>query len=107
MQLTDCICCIYVYSLRKIQNIEGKMRNLVTLVLAASLVASTSFAADNGGPLSPGKPAGVHQAQVMGTTAWVLIGVGVLTAVVIAVASKSDGSPLGANPQLAVTTTTS
>ena len=82
------------------------MRILITLALATSLAASSAFAADNAGPLAAGKPAGVHQAQVLGTTAWVLIGVGVLTAIAVGVASSSNGNTVGASNPLAVTTTT-
>jgi hypothetical protein len=82
------------------------MRILISLALATSLAASSAFAADNAGPLSAGKPAGVHQAQGVGTTGWVLIGIGVVTAIAIGVASGSNGSPLQAQNQLAVTATT-
>ncbi len=82
------------------------MRTLIALALATSLVASSAFAADNAGPLAAGKPAGVHQAQVLSTTAWVLIGVGVLTAIAVGVASGSNGSTVQNQSQLAVTTTT-
>ena len=82
------------------------MRILITLALATSLAASSAFAADNAGPLAAGKPAGVQQAQVLGTTAWVLIGVGVLTAIAVGVASSSNGNTVGNQSQLAVTTTT-
>jgi hypothetical protein len=81
------------------------MRTLTALVLSTTLIASSAFAADVG-PLAPGKPAGVAQAQ-LGTTAWVLLGVGVLVTVVAVAASSSNGSPTQAKPQLAVTTTTS
>ena len=82
------------------------MRTLNALVLSTTLIASSAFAADVG-PLAPGKPAGVAQAQ-LGTTAWVLLGAGVLvTVVAVAASSSSGGSPVQANPQLAVTTTTS
>ena len=82
------------------------MRTLVSLVLATTLVASSAFAADSTKPLAAGKPAGVHQAQALGTTTWVLLGVGVLTAVAVGVASSSNGSPVPSTPALAVTTTT-
>jgi hypothetical protein len=81
------------------------MRTLIAVALATTMIASTAFAADNAGPLTAGKPAGVKQAQ-LGTTGWVLIGIGVVAAVAIAVASSSNGSPLGPQNQLAVTTTT-
>jgi hypothetical protein len=81
------------------------MRTLTALALSTTLIASSAFAADVG-PLAPGKPAGVAQAQ-LGTTAWVLLGVGVLVTVVAVAASSSNGSPTQVKPQLAVTTTTS
>jgi hypothetical protein len=82
------------------------MRILISLALATSLVASSAFAADSVGPLAAGKPAGVHQAQEMSTAVWALIGIGVLTAVAIGVASGSNGSPAQPTTPLAVTTTT-
>ena len=82
------------------------MRILISLALAASLATSSAFAADTAGPLAAGKPAGVHHAQSIGTTGWVLIGAGVLTAIAIGVASGSNGSPLQPSPPIAVTTTT-
>jgi hypothetical protein len=82
------------------------MRTLVSLALATTLVASSAFAADSTGPLAAGKPAGVHQAQEMGTATWALIGIGVVAAVAIGVASGSNGSPLQPTTPLAVTTTT-
>ena len=81
------------------------MRILISLALASSLIASNAFAADVA-PLAAGKPAGVHQAQALSTTTWVLIGVGVLTAVAVGVASSSNGSPVQPSNPLAVTTTT-
>jgi len=80
------------------------MRTLIALALSTTLIASSAFAADVG-PLAPGKPAGVAQAQ-LGTTAWVLLGVGVLVAVVAVAATSSNGSPVQPTTQLAVTTTT-
>ena len=80
------------------------MRTLIAVALSTTLIASTALAADVG-PLAPGKPAGVKQAQ-MGTTPWVLIGVGVVAAVAIGVASGSNGSPVQQQNQLAVTATT-
>ena len=80
------------------------MRTLTALILSTTLIASTAFAADVG-LLAPGKPAGVKQAQV-GTTGWVLLGAGALTAIVVAVASSSNGKPDQGTTNLAVTTTT-
>ncbi len=80
------------------------MRTLIAVALSTTLIASAALAADVS-PLAPGKPAGVKQAQ-MGTTPWVLIGVGVVAAVAIGVASSSNGSPVQPQSNLAVTTTT-
>jgi hypothetical protein len=80
------------------------MRTLIAVALSTTLIASAALAADVS-PLAPGKPAGVKQAQ-MGTTPWVLIGVGVVAAVAIGVASSSNGSPVQSQNNLAVTATT-
>ena len=80
------------------------MRTLIAIALATTLVSSSVLAADVG-PLAPGKPAGVTQAQ-LSSTSWVLIGVGVVAAIAVGVASSSNGSPLQATTPLAVTTTT-
>ena len=80
------------------------MRTLMAVALSATLLASTALA-EEVGPLAPGKPAGVKQAQ-MNTTGWVLVGAGVVAAIAILVASDSNGSPNQAQPNLAVTTTT-
>ena len=61
------------------------MRTLTAVVLSTTLLASTALAGE-AGPLAPGKPAGVKQAQ-MGNTAWVLLGVG-------AVAANSSPHPI-------------
>jgi hypothetical protein len=82
------------------------MRTLVSLALATTLAASSAFAADSSHPLAAGKPAGVHQAQGMGTTTWVLVGVAGLTAIAVGVAAGSTGSSNPSTPPLAVTTTT-
>jgi hypothetical protein len=83
------------------------MRTLLAVALATSLVSSAVLAADVG-PLETGKPAGVKQAQAMniGTTDWVLIGVGAVAAIAVGVASSSNGSPNQASPPIAVTTAT-
>lgn len=80
------------------------MRTFIAVFLSSALIASTALAADVG-PLAPGKPAGVKQAQV-GTTGWVLIGTGVIAAIAIAVASDSNGSPTRGPQNIAVTTNT-
>jgi hypothetical protein len=80
------------------------MRTFIAIALSTTLLASTAFAADVG-PLAPGKPAGVKQAE-MTTTTWVLIGVGVVVAVGVGIASSSNGSPVNGPQNLAVTATT-
>ena len=80
------------------------MRTLIAIALSSTLIASTALAAEVG-PLAPGKPAGVKQAQ-LNTTAWVLIGTGVVAAIAIAVASDSNGSPTRGPQNLQVTATT-
>lgn len=81
------------------------MRTFIAVALSTTLLASAAFAADNAGPLAPGKPAGVKQAQI-GQTGWILIGVAAVTAIAVGVASSGNGTPVGNNPQLAVTATT-
>jgi hypothetical protein len=80
------------------------MRTLIALALSTTLIASAAFAAD-AGPLAAGKPAGVKQAQ-LGTTGWVLIGVGAVAGIAIIAASSGNGSPVQPQNNLAVTTTT-
>jgi len=82
------------------------MRALTALILSTSLLASSmAVAADNVGPLAPGKPAGVKQAE-LSSTEIVLIGFGVVAAIAIGVASGSNGGPVQPTNQLAVTTNT-
>jgi hypothetical protein len=71
------------------------MRALTALILSTSLLASSvAVAADNVGPLAPGKPAGVKQADLGSTTSIVLLGFAVVAAIAIGVASSSNGSPV-------------
>ena len=80
------------------------MRSFLAIALSSTLLASAALAAETG-PLASGKPAGVKQAQ-MGTTGWVLLGIGAVTAIAIGVASGSNGSPTNGPQNLAVTATT-
>jgi hypothetical protein len=50
------------------------------------------------GPLSAGKPAGTHQAELSMSNAWLLVGGAAIIAVAVAVATSGGNSP-------AVTTT--
>ena len=82
------------------------MRTLLAMALSSTLLASAALAADTGS-LAAGKPAGVKQAQEIGTTTWVLVGIGAVTAIAIGVAAGSNnGSPLNGPQNLAVTATT-
>ena len=81
------------------------MRTLIAVALSTTLTLSAAFAADSAGPLAPGKPAGVKQAE-LSQTAWVLIGVGAVAAIAVGVASGSNGAPIGQSNNIAITTTT-
>jgi len=82
------------------------MRALIAIGLSSTLLISSALAAETI-PLAPGKPAGIKHAQMeMSTTTWALLGIGAVTAIAIGVASSSNGSPVGQNPQQAVTTST-
>ena len=81
------------------------MRAIIAIALSSTLLASAALAAETA-PLAPGKPAGVKQAQEMGNTTWVLLGLGAVAAIAIGVASGSNGSPTSGPQNLAVTATT-
>ena len=71
------------------------MRALTAFILSTRLLASSvAVAADNAGPLAPGKPAGVHKADLGSSTTLVLLGFAVVAAIAIGVASGSNGSPV-------------
>jgi len=70
------------------------MRNLVAAVLSLTLIASSAMAAGEAGSLTPGKPAGVKQAQEgVDTRALLVIGGIVVLGVIIGVTTDSDGNP--------------
>jgi len=82
------------------------MRAFTAMILSGALLASSAaVAADKASPLAPGKPAGVHTAE-LSTTTIVLLGIGVVAAIAIGVASGSNGSPVQPQNNLAVTTNT-
>lgn len=82
------------------------MRAFTAMILSASLLVSTvAVAADNSAPLAPGKPAGLHKAE-LSTTTIVLLGFAGVAAIAIGVAASSNGSPNQPSNQLAVTTNT-
>jgi hypothetical protein len=77
------------------------MRTIGAVLLASSLIASSAFAAtDASAPLTPGKPAGVKQAQSMDNTLLLVVGLGVVAAGIALVASGNGKSSVS-------TTTTS
>jgi hypothetical protein len=66
-----------------------RMKSVVGAVTLATMIASSAFAADTGA-LAPGKPAGVHNAQV--GTGFLIIGLGaaaIIAAVAITVSNQS------------------
>jgi len=81
------------------------MRAIIAIALSSALLTSAALAAETG-PLASGKPAGVKQAQEIGRTGWVLLGIGAGAAIAIGVASGSNGSPTNGPTNIAVTTTT-
>jgi hypothetical protein len=81
------------------------MRKIASIILVASVITTAALAGEASGPLAPGKPAGVKQAE-MGTTGWALLGIGVVAAIAIGVASGSNGSTVQPQNNLANATTT-
>ena len=83
------------------------MRNLCTMLVAASLAAAPMASAQS---LAPGKPAGVRPAQDfnMGSnTALILLGAAAIVGIAVAVASSNNsngGTPSGGNSNNTVIT---
>ena len=70
------------------------IKSVVAAVTVATMIGSSAFAAD--GAFAPGKPAGVNQAQEIGTGTLILAGatVAIVTAVAITVGNQSgDRNP--------------
>jgi len=73
------------------------MRTTCAVLLASSLLASNAFAAtDASAPLTPGKPAGVKQAQEMDNTLLLVLGLGVVAGGIALVASGNGHSTVSA-----------
>ena len=69
------------------------MRTIGAILLASNLIASSAFAAtDASAPLTPGKPAGVKQAQAMDNTLLLVVGLGVVAAGIALVASGNGNN---------------
>ena len=61
------------------------MKNLVSSALAVLLLSAMPAYAGNTPPLMPGKPAGVHQAELGGDIVlWTLVGAAVIAGLVLA-----------------------
>jgi len=75
---------------------------VTAIVLGFSAMASAD-------PLTPGKPAGVHAAQMMGDKEWLVFGgvAVVLTAVLVANVGSGDHTAVAAAPITIVSPTTS
>jgi hypothetical protein len=69
------------------------MRNLVAAALSLTLIASSALAAGESGTLTPGKPAGVKQAQLGDGSALLVIGGIVAIGAIIGITQASDGNP--------------
>jgi hypothetical protein len=80
------------------------MRNFCVALIACSIISTSAFAADTDGPLSPGHPAGVKQAQMTEHTTLLLIGAGVVVAA-IAIAASSGGGNHNSGTSTTTTTT--
>ena len=79
------------------------MRNLCSAAIAASLILSSAASAD---PLSSGKPAGIHDAQMANSTLLIVVGVGVVAAAIALAASSSNGGGPTAVTTSPISTTT-
>ncbi len=70
------------------------LKSAVAAITVATMVASSALAAETA-PLAPGKPAGVHQADLGLSKGALIIGLGavaVITAVAIVVSNNHGGS---------------
>ncbi len=86
------------------------MRTFVAATMAATIIASSAFAAADVGTLPAGKPAGVKKAQgTEDNTVWWLVGLGVAAGGIALIASgDSDATTVGGTVTgTTVTTTTS
>jgi hypothetical protein len=81
------------------------MRFFIAAALAASLIATNLLAAESVGPLAPGKPAGVKNAQDTAFPAWWLFGGA--AAIALAVVATNGGCSVctAPAPPTAVTST--
>ena len=80
-------------------------RVLIASVMAASLVGTNLFAAEAQSPLAPGKPAGVSKAQDAATTAFYVVAVAGLGAL-LAISLSNSSTPNAQNTGTTTTTAT-
>lgn len=77
-----------------------------TIALLLAMTMSTTAFAQTAAPLSPGKPAGVRQAQMTDNDEFLLIGAGVAAAAAIAVLASNHHHAAAAGTTTTTTTTT-
>jgi hypothetical protein len=70
------------------------MRAMGVMLMAATMFVSNAIAATDtpAGPLVPGKPAGVQQAQIEAGGVWLVASVLVLAGVIALIANQTQGS---------------
>lgn len=71
-----------------------RTKSVVAAISVATMIATSAFAAETA-PLAPGKPAGVHQADLgvgRGTLVIGLVAVGIITAIAITVGNQSGNN---------------
>ena len=76
-----------------------RTKSVVAAISMATLIASSAFAAETA-PLAPGKPAGVHQADLGVGRGTLLIGLGavaIITAIAITVGNQNGNNPAAGN----------
>ena len=71
-----------------------RTKSVVAAITVATMVASSAFAAETA-PLAPGKPAGVHQADLGVGRGTLILGLGaiaIITAITITVGSQNNNN---------------
>jgi hypothetical protein len=68
------------------------MRGFGAAFVAMAMTVSGAFAAGAQGPLAPGKPAGVRQADIEAGGVWLVVGIVAVAGVIAAVASTTQGN---------------
>ncbi len=68
------------------------MRNFVAATVAATLIATSAFAASAGAPLPSGKAAGVKKAQDQDNTVWYLVAGGFIVAGAVLVGTSGNST---------------